>query len=284
MQLLGISHCQIVVAKDLLSRGAMQKMKNLGWILQKRKVARKNFAFLIALVMILTLSVFPAEATGQKGQGAQLSDKADLSARMQIVFDQGLLSVTLKNADLEETLKEISRQTEVKIEFTPPLKERLTIEFVDLPLKQGLRRLLKNQNHFMYLEKKDTTDKETQYILSRVVLLGKSTSSQRKNIQILAASEEADPSPSRQDISSLTEIQISPDLIDKLLSQEPGIQDTALKALAETIDSNLEVMVSEVLSALEQSEKKEERNSGLEALERLLREGKIGEIGPITTE
>lgn len=263
----------------------MQKTKNLGWILQKRKVARKNFAFLIALVMILTLSFFPAEATGQKGQGAQLSNKAkaDLSARMQIVFDQGLLSVTLKDADLEEALKEISRQTEVKIEFTPPLKERLTLEFVNLPMKQGLRRLLKNQNHFMYLAKKDTTDKETQYILSRVVLLGKSTSSQRKNIQILAASEEPDLSPSRQDISSLTEIQISPDLIDKLLSQEPGLQDTALKALAETIDSNLEVMVSEVLSALEQSEKKEERNSGLEALERLLREGKTGEIGLIIT-
>jgi hypothetical protein len=259
----------------------MQKMKNLGWIVQEGEIARKNFAFLIALVMILILSVFPAEATGQKGQGAQLSNKADLSACMQIVFGQGLLSVSLKNVDLEEVLKEISRQTEVKIEFTPPLKERLTIEFVDLPLKQGLRRLLKNQNHFMYLEKKDITDKKTRYILSRVVLLGKSTSSQRKNIQILTTSEEADLSPSSQDISSLTEIQVSPDLIDKLLSQEPGIQDTALKALAETIDSNLEVMVSEVLSALEQSGKKEERNSGLEALERLLREG---EIGPITTE
>ena len=245
----------------------MQKMKNPDWIVQKREVARKNLAFLIALVMILALSLFPAETRGQNAQGAQLSKKVDLSARTQIVFDQGLLSVSLENADLEETLKEISRQTEVKIEFTPPLKERLTLEFVDLPMKQGLRRLLKNQNHFMYLEKKDITDKKTRYILSRVVLLGKSTSSQRKNIQILAAPEEADLSPSSQDISSLTEIQIPPDLIDKLLSQEPGIQDTALKALAETIDSNLEVMVSEVLSALEQSEKKEERNSGLEALE-----------------
>jgi hypothetical protein len=264
----------------------MQKMKSLSWIVQKREAARKNFAFLISLVMILILSVFPAEATGQKGQGAQLSDKANLSAGLQIVFDQGLLSVSLKNADLEEVLKEISRQTEVKIEFTPPLKKRLTIEFVDLPLKQGLRRLLKNQNHFMYLEKKDTTDKKTRYILSRVVLLGKSTSSPRKNIQILAPSEETDLRPPSQDISSLPEIQILPDLIDELLNQTPEAQVRAkdLKTLAETINSSLKEINPQLLRALEQSGKKEQRNSGMEALERLLREGKIGKTNPTITE
>jgi hypothetical protein len=258
-------------------------MENPGSILEERKGIKISFSFWLSIVMILALSVFPGETGGQDAQGPQLSNKADLSARMQIVFDQGLLSVSLKNADLEEALKEISRQAEVKIEFTPPLKERLTLEFVDLPLKEGLERVLRNENHFMYFKKKDVTDKKTRYILNRVVLLGKSTSSQRKNIQILAASEKADPSPSSQDIS-LTDIEILPDLIDKLLSQEPGIQDTALKTLAETIDSNLEVMVSEVLSALEQSEKKEERNSGLEALERLLGEGEIGKINPTITE
>ena len=264
----------------------MEIMKNSGWILQKREVARKNFAFLIALVMILALSVFPAETRGKDAQGAQLSNQADLSARTQIVFDQGLLSVSLKNADLEKTLKEISRQTEVKIEFTPPLKERLTIEFVDLPLKQGLERLLKNENHFMYLEKKDITDKETRYILSRVVLLGKSTSSQKENTQILAASEEADLSPFSQNISNLTEIQIPPDLIDELLSQTPDVQFQAkdLKTLAETINNSLKEINPHLLRALEQSGNKEERNSGLEALERLLGEGEIGKINPTITE
>ena len=264
----------------------MQKMKSLGWIVQKREAARENFALLIALVMILILSVFPAEATGQKGQGAQLSDKADLSARMQIVFDQGLLSVTLKNADLEEVLKEISRQTEVKIEFTPPLKERLTIEFVNLHLKQGLERLLRNENHFMYLEKKDITDKKTRYILSRVVLLGKSTSSQRKNIQILAAPEQADPRPPSQNINSSSEIQMPPDLIYELLSQTPEAQVQAkdLKTLAEIINSSLKEINPQLLRALEQSGKKGERNSGLEALERLLGEGEIGKINPTITE
>jgi hypothetical protein len=264
----------------------MQKMKSLGWILQKREVARKNFVFLLSLVMILALSVFPRETRGQDAQGPQLSDKANLSAGLQIVFDRGLLSVSLKNADLEEALKEISRQAEVKIEVTPPLKERITVEFVDLPLKQGLRRLLKNQNYFMYLEKKDITDKETQYILSRIVLLGKSNSSQRENTQILAASEEADLSPSSQNISSLTEIQIPPDLIDELLSQTPEAQVQAndLKTLVETINNSLKEINPQLLKALEQSGKKEERNSGLEALERLLGEGEIGKINPMITE
>lgn len=262
----------------------MQKMKSLGWILQKREVARKNFAFLLSLAMILALSVFPAETRGQDAQGAQIAKKADVYARMQIVFNQGLLSVTLENADLEEALKEISRQTEVKIEFTPPLKERLTIEFADLPLKQGLRRLLKNQNHFMYLEKKDTTDKETQYILSRVVLLGKSNSSQRENTQILAASEEADLRPSSQNISSLTEIQMPPDLIYELLSQTPEAQANDLKTLAKTINNSLKEINPHLLRALEQSGKKEQRNSGLEALERLLREEKIGKTNPTIME
>ena len=264
----------------------MEIMKNSGWILQKREVARKSFVFLIALVMILTLSVFQAETRGQDAQGAQIAKKADLSDRMQIVFDQGLLSVTLKNVDLEEVLKEISRQTEVKIEFTPPLKERLTLEFVDLPLKQELERLLRNENHFMYFEKKYVTDKKTKYILSRVVLLGKSTSSQRENTQILAASKEADLSPSSQDISSLTEIQIPPDLIDELLSQTPSahVQAKDLKTLAETINSSLKEINPQILRALERSGKKEQRNSGMEALERLLGEGEIGKINPTITE
>ncbi|MBE9569436.1 MAG: hypothetical protein IMF11_02305 [Proteobacteria bacterium] len=75
-----------------------------------------------------------------------------------------------------------------------------------------------------------------------------------------------------------------PDLIYELLSQTPQVQAKDLKTLAETINSSLKGINPHLLRVLEQSGKKEERNSGMEALERLLREGEIGKINPTITE
>ena len=234
-----------------------------------------TFKPLTVLVTALALLIIP-EGSRSWGTSEPMATKkeVDVPGNMQIVYKEDLLSVSLKNADIEKVLKEISRQSSIKITFNGLIKEKVTLEFVNLSLEQGLKRLLKNQNYsFVYSEKKDTANDETRYVLSRVVLAGKSTSSQRENGQIPMLSEEADPSPPIQDIS-LPEVEIPADLMDKLLSQESRAQEETLKALAETINSNLNEVRQQLLNAIKESGEK--GNVELEGLERLLKEAEGG--------
>ena len=68
-----------------------------------------------------------------------------------IVFQGDLLSVTLKNADLEAALKEIARKCNLEIQIEAPLEEEITMQFAGLPLDKGLQKLLRNQSYtFLY--------------------------------------------------------------------------------------------------------------------------------------
>ena len=220
-----------------------------------------TFKSLMAVVTALTLLIIAeAPASWSESEPKHINNQPNLQRNMKIVFEEGVLSVSLKEADLEEALKEISRQAEVKIEFTPPLKERVTVEFVDLPLKQGLRRLLKNQNYFfIFSKKKETVNKGAHYVLSRAVLLQKSTTGQKENDQLLAVTSE-----------EISVNEISSDLINELLSQEPKKQEKALKTLSETIKGRLIQINPQLKEDLEEYGQKEDKDFGLEELEPFL--------------
>ena len=62
-----------------------------------------------------------------------------------------LLTVKLKDVPLEKVLTEIVNQTGIQISIDGPMEELVSADFSDLPLDEGLKRLLRDFNHiFIY--------------------------------------------------------------------------------------------------------------------------------------
>jgi hypothetical protein len=72
--------------------------------------------------------------------------------RLQVAVHQGQLSVDLWEADLGEVLAQIHQQTGISIRVSPSPAQTLGIQFTDVPLDQGLRRLLQlaSRSYAMY--------------------------------------------------------------------------------------------------------------------------------------
>ena len=257
-------------------------MGNPASAVQKR---RKGITFkpLTAVVTALALLIIAEGARSWSASEPMATKKeVDVPGNIQIVYKENLLSLSLRNADLEKVLKEISAQSSMKISFNGPIKEKVTLEFVNLSLEQGLKRLLKNQNYsFVYSEKKDTANDETRYVLSRVVLAGKSTSSQRENGQIPVVSEEAHPTPRSQDFGLK---EIPADLITDLLGQAPGVQEGTLKTLTERMNTSLKQINTQLIEALEQFGKGGNEDLGLEAFKKFVREAEAGKLNPVSPD
>jgi hypothetical protein len=72
--------------------------------------------------------------------------------RLQVVVHQGRLSVDLWEADLGEVLAQIHQQTGLSIRVSQSPAQTLSIQFTDVALDQGLRRLLQlaSRSYAMY--------------------------------------------------------------------------------------------------------------------------------------
>jgi hypothetical protein len=72
-----------------------------------------------------------------------------------IRFSNNLLTVKLKDAPLEKVLTEIAHQAGIQIVFYGLLEGVVSADFTDLPLDEGLRRLIRDLDHiFLYREGK----------------------------------------------------------------------------------------------------------------------------------
>lgn len=79
-------------------------------------------------------------------------------ANPDIRFDNGRLSVKLKNAPLDKVLKEIMAQSGARIWLSDSIDVPITIEFNDIPIRDGVHKILKDKNYaFVYTpnEKKE---------------------------------------------------------------------------------------------------------------------------------
>jgi hypothetical protein len=72
--------------------------------------------------------------------------------RLQVVVHEGRLSVDLWEADLGDVLAQIHQQAGISIRLNPGPAPTLSIQFTDLALDQGLRRLLQlaSRSYAMY--------------------------------------------------------------------------------------------------------------------------------------
>jgi hypothetical protein len=62
---------------------------------------------------------------------------------MQITVEHGRLSVALRNADVSQVLAQIGQQSGIMFRMGPGVKGTLSVQFADVELDEGLRRLLR---------------------------------------------------------------------------------------------------------------------------------------------
>jgi hypothetical protein len=106
---------------------------------------RKILYFLIPLLWPLLLA--STEAQDQK---------------LHVAYDQGLLSVSLENAQLGEVLQVVGEKTGILIQSPEDLNKSITIDFDRIPLEQGLYRILRGINHVLIFSPSNKeTGKET---------------------------------------------------------------------------------------------------------------------------
>jgi hypothetical protein len=102
---------------------------------------------LLIIFVLMADQAFTAEQTVPTAQRARGGNQA-----MLIHFDRGRLTVKLREAPIKTVLEEIGRRAGIEIAFPGSLTENISMEFDNLPLEEGLRRLLKGKNSaFTYL-------------------------------------------------------------------------------------------------------------------------------------
>jgi hypothetical protein len=69
---------------------------------------------------------------------------------LDISYERGFLSVSAENAELEDVLTAIANKTGISVDAPEQLNEVITIYFKDIPLEEGLHRILKDINHVLF--------------------------------------------------------------------------------------------------------------------------------------
>ncbi|GAX60404.1 hypothetical protein SCALIN_C11_0015 [Candidatus Scalindua japonica] len=81
------------------------------------------------------------------------SDKAD---DLLVCFDKNLLSVRANDVSIEDIMQEVVRISGVKGWVFDGGKEKITIEFRDIPLQMGIAKILKNRNYGFFYNQGDS--------------------------------------------------------------------------------------------------------------------------------
>ncbi len=122
---------------------------------------------------------------------------------LNVTYDQGLLSVSLEKAELDEVLEIIGERTGISIQSPEDLNKSITISFERLPLEEGLYRILRDINHVLIFSPSDQkTGKETVsgvYIPSDKIT-GKGASRTRSVPQRTKSDEEAEEDLEEEEI------------------------------------------------------------------------------------
>jgi hypothetical protein len=122
---------------------------------------------------------------------------------LNVTYDQGLLSVSLEKAELDEVLEIIGERTGISIQSPEDLNKSITISFEKLPLEEGLYRILRDIDHVLIFSPSDQkTGKETVsgvYIPSGKIT-GKGASRTRSVPQRTKSDEEAEEDLEEEEI------------------------------------------------------------------------------------
>jgi predicted RNase H-like nuclease (RuvC/YqgF family) len=99
---------------------------------------------------------------------ALLADNVD--QRLRISYDNNILTLSARNADLKQVLFKLSEKTDIIVRFPASLKKKITLNKSGVSLKDALRSLLKGLNHAIIYTRSD----DYQAVVSKVFIFDKS--------------------------------------------------------------------------------------------------------------
>lgn len=101
------------------------------------RLSFSRIAMYAAIAVFFLLSIPPLIGIGTNAD-AEVFD---------IKFTNGKLSVKLDDTPLEKVLKEIMTQSGARIWLTDSIDTKVTMEYQDVPIREGIRRILKDKNY-----------------------------------------------------------------------------------------------------------------------------------------
>lgn len=201
---------------------------------------------------------------------AAAPDAGKSNGQQTVAFKDGRLSVSAKHADLAGLLREIGAKAGLEVVAGSLAEQRVTVSFKDLPLEDGLKKVLRHQNYFLcYPEesgKKDTIEQGCGK--ARLVVIKKSGEKVQKQPQEGGAPQtRQQAAPPGGDLVN--------EIIAELLSDEPEVRSRGLERLGRTLDSINDVD-PEIIGALRLVMGEETRNSGIAGLREIIRRSEGG--------
>jgi type II secretory pathway component GspD/PulD (secretin) len=140
----------------------------------------RELLFSLLLLCLGNLTDLAAARPGNSPKPQQQGQAVQETAPVPLIkFQEGLLSVNVRNASWQTVLQEIERHTGIEIRIKGQLSGTLTHEFEGLPLERGLRRLLGHADHVFFYTTR-TRQGTTTEILTAIWLFPREESTTRE--------------------------------------------------------------------------------------------------------
>ncbi|UJS16195.1 MAG: HEAT repeat domain-containing protein [Candidatus Jettenia sp.] len=190
-----------------------------------------------AFVGILTALVFLLVSPGNPHQILRAETPAGEEA-FGIRFSDGRLSAKLKNSPLKEVLKEIMSQSKSKIWINDLSDEAVTIEFQDMPIREGIHKILKDKNYaFIYAPREIQEGK--------LCIIGASKSNEFFMDEIEEPQERHQQFTERDDREMVSFDSLAKDALE---NEDAEKREEAIIALGESKDKKAVEVISKVLT------------------------------------
>jgi hypothetical protein len=141
------------IKKNDLLRNVLNILKKLEYLCP-RKLKKLSFQSILTLIfsVALLINIFNAKIAFSDTPKTTLND-----GDFYVKVEGDLLTIKAKQADLKSILKEIAKQSDLRIEIDPNIEEKVTIQFKEATLENGIKRIAKNWG--MVFEKNPQTHK-----------------------------------------------------------------------------------------------------------------------------
>lgn len=129
----------------------------------------------IVFISLLVCWQIPSRAINRNSQGE--------NQKFLIKFQDGTLSVKLEKADIKKVLKEISCQTGVKIKIFSGVTGKITADFTNLPLMEGMKKLISMKSYAAeFFTTSEGKNQKKKYVLKKITIVPESKKKFVKNI------------------------------------------------------------------------------------------------------
>jgi hypothetical protein len=92
------------------------------------------------------------------GSLTSLTHAQDNGSKYRMGYDDGLLTISAKKANLKKILMHVADEADILVKFPPNLSRQVTIKLSSVPLKKALRQLLRGENYALVYEGSDVSE------------------------------------------------------------------------------------------------------------------------------